>query len=143
MVARLGGYYGLAFKGSRGVTQVDPLSSTVFIMMVNAVLLHWEEVMVESVEDQRGHRQEGRHQNSLFYADDGMVASLESKWLQGAFSTLVGMFHRLGLKTNAGKMAVMVYRLSQATGTHSETVYRRQTTGAGPYYRERQSSSVL
>ena len=37
MVAREGGYYGAAFQGYRGVTQVDPLSSTIFNMMVYAV----------------------------------------------------------------------------------------------------------
>ena len=42
MVARAGRYYGSPFKGSRGVTQVNLLSPTIFNMVVDLVILHWE-----------------------------------------------------------------------------------------------------
>ena len=59
--------------------------------------------------EERGERgQEGRHQNALFYADNGMVASSDPRWLQGAFSTLVGLFDRVGLRNNVGKTVGMV-----------------------------------
>ena len=38
MVARAGGYYGKAFKGERGVTHGDPLSPTIFNLVVDAVV---------------------------------------------------------------------------------------------------------
>ena len=41
MVVRAGGYYGEAFKGDRGVTQGDPLSPTIFNVVVDAVVRHW------------------------------------------------------------------------------------------------------
>ena len=94
MVARAGGYCGAAFKGDRGATQGDPLSPTTFNVMVDVVVWHWLDVTVEGAEDIG---QEGRHQNSLFYADNGMVALLDLRCLQGAFSTLVGLFDRVGL----------------------------------------------
>ena len=40
MVARAGGYYGTAFKGERGVTQGDPLSPTIFNVVVDAIVRH-------------------------------------------------------------------------------------------------------
>ena len=43
MAARSGGYYGTAFKGDRGVTQGDPLSPTLFNVVVDAVVRHWLE----------------------------------------------------------------------------------------------------
>ena len=43
MVARSGGYYGAAFKGERGVTQGDPLSPTLFNVVVDMVVRHWLE----------------------------------------------------------------------------------------------------
>ena len=41
MVTRAGGYYGTAFLGERGVTQGDPLSPTIFNVVVDAVVRHW------------------------------------------------------------------------------------------------------
>ena len=41
MVSRAGGYYGVAFKGDRGVMQGDPLSPTIFNVVVDAVVQHW------------------------------------------------------------------------------------------------------
>ena len=40
MVARAAGYYGTAFGGERGVTQGDPLSPTIFNVVVDAVVRH-------------------------------------------------------------------------------------------------------
>ena len=93
--------------------------------------------MVESADKRSGIGQEGRHQNSLFYAYDGMVAPSDPIWLQGLFSTLVGLFDRVVLKTNFRKTVGMVFRLCQVAGTQSEAAYGRQMTGAGPPYRER------
>ena len=41
MVARAAGYYGTAFGEERGVTQGDPLSPTIFNVVVDAVVRHW------------------------------------------------------------------------------------------------------
>ena len=32
-----------------------------------------------------------------------MVALSDPRWLQGVFNTMVGLFERVGLQTNAGK----------------------------------------
>ena len=62
--------------------------------------------------------------------------------MQGAFSTLVGLFNRLGLKMNIGKTIGMVFRPCQTVGTQSEVAYDRQMTGAGLSYQERQQVRV-
>ena len=41
MVARAGEYCGDAFKGAWGVMQGDPLSPTIFNVVVDAVVRHW------------------------------------------------------------------------------------------------------
>ena len=40
MVARARGYYGAAFWGERGLTQGEPLSPTIFNVVVDAVVQH-------------------------------------------------------------------------------------------------------
>ena len=50
MAARAGGYYGKAFKGARGVTQGDPLSPTIFNVVVDAVVRHWIEGLQNATE---------------------------------------------------------------------------------------------
>ena len=75
MVARVGGYYGTAFGGERGLTQGDPLSPTIFNVVVDAVVRHWVHRVVEEAEARGETGREGRHQAALFYADNGMVAS--------------------------------------------------------------------
>ena len=52
MVARAGGYYGTSFRGERGVTQGDPLSPTIFNVVVDAVVRHWVHVIMEDAEAQ-------------------------------------------------------------------------------------------
>ena len=74
MLARAGRYYGKGFKGERGVTQGDPLSPTIFNVVVDAVVRHWIHLATQEAE-RRGERgREGQHQAALFYADDGMIA---------------------------------------------------------------------
>ena len=81
MVAWAGSYYEKGFKGERGVTQGDPLSPTIFNVVVDAVVRHWIQLATHEAE-RRGERgREGRHQAALFYADDSMIASPDPRWI--------------------------------------------------------------
>ena len=75
MVARSGGYYGTAFKGDRGEIQGDPISPTIFNVVVDAVVRHWVTGVIADAEEWGELGKEERHQAVLFYADDGMVDS--------------------------------------------------------------------
>ena len=50
MVVRAGGYYGEHFHRERGVTQGDLLSPTIFNVVVDAVVCHWESLVAEREE---------------------------------------------------------------------------------------------
>ena len=78
------------------------------------------------------------HNNALFYTYDSMVALSDPRWLQGEFSTLVGLLNMVGLQNNVGKTVRMVFRPCQAAGTQLEASYRRRITGDGPSYRDLQ-----
>ena len=72
------------------------------------VIWHWVHGIMEDAEARGGMGREGRHQAALFYANGGMVILLDPAWLQGAFTALVGLFDRVGLRTNVGKTVSMV-----------------------------------
>ena len=124
------------------MTQGDPLSPTIFNVVVDAVVRHWVTLLVKEAEAWGGRGGEGRHQAALFFTDDGVVASSDPRWLQWAFTTLVGLFDRVGLKTNTGKTFSMTYRLCTAAGNQSEDAYGRKMTGEGLTFRERKREQV-
>ena len=143
MVARAGGYYGEAFKGERGVTQGDPLSPTIFNVVVDTVVRHWIEGIVDEAEEKGETGREGRHQSAIFYADDSMVVSSDPALLQGAFSALVAIFNRVGLRTNVGKTVSMACHPCRAgAGNRTEATYSWRLTGLGKTYAEIQIERV-
>ena len=48
------------------------MSPTIFNVVVDAMVWHWVEEMIESAGRQSGCGREGRHQNELFYADENI-----------------------------------------------------------------------
>ena len=111
------------FKEEQGVTHGDPLSLTIFNVVVYAVVHHWVTGVIVDAEERGELGKEGRHQAALFYADSGMVASSDPRWLQGAFNTLVGLFYKVVLQTNVVKTVGMVCHPWKAVGNLSEAAY--------------------
>ena len=74
------------------------------------------------------------NRTALFYADDGMVASENPVWLQGAFETLTGLFGRVVLWTNVGKAVRIMFCPCRAAGTQLEAAYERLMMGEGLTY---------
>ena len=92
-------------------------------MVVDAVVYHWVMMAMDETEKRGERGNEGRHQAALFYADDGMVASSDPRWLQWEFYTLVSLFESVVLQTNVGKTVRTICRPCQAAGTQSEASY--------------------
>ena len=66
----------------------------------------------------------------MFYSDNGMVGASDPAWLQGAFSALVAIFDRVGLRTNVDKTVSMACHPCQAgTGNRTTEGYRQRLTG--------------
>ena len=63
------------------MTQGNPLSPTIFNVVVDAVVRHWLLLATQESERSGERGRERRHQAALFYADDGMLASSDPRWL--------------------------------------------------------------
>ena len=109
------------------MTHVDPLSPTIFNVVVYAVVLHWKSLAAERAggdsrnnntakpagrmireSDKRQRRTEEGHtrlkvKEYFFHAEGGMVASTDPGWLHSALNMPTLLFDQLGLKTNSRK----------------------------------------
>ena len=63
------------------MTQGDPISPTIFNVVVEAVVRHWLTGVIADAEEQGELGKEGGHQLYMFYAYDGMVASSNPQWI--------------------------------------------------------------
>ena len=59
------------------MTQGDPLSPTIFNVVVDAVVRHWILLATKEAERRGEQGREGRHQAALFYVDNGMIESFD------------------------------------------------------------------
>lgn len=92
MVYHAGGYYGNSFKGVPGVTQGDPVLSTNVNAVVDTLVCHWTSLVAV---EEAGPDIWGRYiqwRAALFYADDGLITSTWTEWIQGSFDALTGLF---------------------------------------------------
>ena len=64
----------------------------------------WREIKIQRVSGGGGVIRRA----TFFYMDDGLLASINPKWLQGSFDTLTGMFYRMGLWTNFANTFLML-----------------------------------
>ena len=79
---------------------------------------------------------------ALSYANDGLIASLESACLQESFGVLSGLFEQVGLRTNKGKMVIMDFRPYHTPHAWSTEAYTQQNMRHGIYYSERLLQNV-
>ena len=125
------------------MTQGDPLPPAILNVVVDAVVRHWVNGVMEEAEARGKTGREGQHQAALLSADDDMVVLSDPAWLQGAFTALVGLFDRVGLRKIVRKTGSMVCHPCQVgEGNRTEEAYGRMITGEGRSYAERQQERV-
>ena len=66
---------------------------------------------------------------ALFYADDGLVASIDPGGIQSSFDTLMGLSDWVGLQTDVHKTVGVVFRPFQAARVRADEAYTRWMTG--------------
>ena len=109
VVLKEGKYFGRPFCMMRGVTHGQPLSLTIFNIVVDAVV---RACMVEVCGPQEEHHSFGwvlgKH-NIVLYEDDGRISGRNPLWVKTTLKAMVRVFERVGLQTNMGKTKAMVY----------------------------------
>ena len=130
MVAQDGGYCGAPFKSVCGVTQGYPLFTTVFNVVVDAVLQHWVTVVAVtewSVEPgASGTESFGQYVQQLvgfFYAGDGLLALTQAIRLHWAFDNLKELFEQMFLRNNVSNTVSMDCQPCHTLGVHSVEAY--------------------
>jgi hypothetical protein len=131
MVPKQSGYFGKAFKASRGVRQGDIISPMIFNIVLDAVIREWEVQMGEN------------SISTQFYADDGLLSGEDEKEIQRALDLMTDGFARVGLKMNAQKTEALIMTGGKAYGLQSEQAYARKLSGEGKSYRERSLEKVI
>ncbi len=96
-VCRVSGFYGSPFKTLRGATQGGPDSPRLFNVIVNAVVREWLRQLLGAEAAQLGCGEDVQRFLSLFYADDGVVATRCEEMHGRAVTLLVSLFERAGL----------------------------------------------
>jgi hypothetical protein len=143
VVAKQSGYYGEPFEATRGVTQGDIISPTIFNIVSDAVVRYWLSTVSMDIEvPVSGVGDGGREHSALFYADDGEVSSRDPAWLQGAIDVLAELFGRVGLKTNTDKTEVMICHPGHISTRVSDEAYGRRLGHGGLTFRERSRQKV-
>jgi hypothetical protein len=122
---------------TRGVSQGDPVSPTIFNIVVDAVVRYWLSQVCGADAALAGLGYEVKNQCVLFYADDGLLVGRKKEWVQDAFDVLIGLFERVGLRKNTGKMKAMICMLGYISGRQSDGAYERRMTGNGDDFRGR------
>ena len=70
----------------------------------------------------------------FFYADNGMVASDNTVWLQTTFDMLMGIFDRVGLQKNVCKTVGLVCQTCRAVVVRADYAYKHRMMGEGSSY---------
>ena len=119
------------------MTQGNPLSPTLFNMIMDTFICHWVMVVAPT---KKGMGVLGLSIQDLvayFYAHDGLVALTKPERLQREFEVLIGLFDWVVLSPNTKKMVRMACQPCHIPGSMSVEVYERQTTGTGPTFWEK------
>ena len=142
MGARAGRYFGLPFKGYRGMTQGDPLYPTLFNVVVGSVICHWVMVVAPLEDFMEVLALSINYLAAYFNSDNVLVLSNQPERLQRLFDVLAFLFYWVGPRTNTIKTVSMACHPCHAPGWMSSEAYEHWTTETGPTFREHQRRRV-
>ena len=123
------GVYSVPLDVERGCTQGDTDSPIIFNIIVDAVLRAWKIGTFKNTK-------------ALFYADDRLLEHTNAEDLQEDLNKIIGLFERVGLRTNETKTKYMIFRGPAPPKAICPIAYKRMTKGVGKTYLERRKTRV-
>jgi hypothetical protein len=114
------GYYGRHFKGERGTTLGDVISSTLFNILLDAIIRHWygEVSLVETV----GIGRTATH--LMWYVDDSKLSGYDPLLIQQALDILLDLLARTGMQVNTRKAKTMIVIGGKIIARQSSLAYK-------------------
>ena len=131
VVPRQAGFLGDPFHATRGVTQGDVISPSIFNIVVDAIIREWHHQM--------DHGSIGPPiTKAIFYADDGNLHGPDPAHLQLGLDRIASLFALVGLNLNPNKTKAMIMDGGAPYHRISDEAYHYRMTGDGQSYTERQ-----
>ena len=135
VVLRQNGFLGPTFPDTRGTMQGVLVSPTMFNVMVENTI---RTCLAITVEYQRvSHDGQGDTFGQflgVLYANNGMVGSHESYWIQQTMNVLISLFRRYGLASNVTKSRTMTCQPGALQASMPEEAMVMKYTGVGDSY---------
>jgi Reverse transcriptase (RNA-dependent DNA polymerase) len=122
VIPKQGVFYGKPFRSERGVTQGDPLSPTLINIIVDVVVRETRRTMMHTDND------------SIFYADDGLITGTDKEKVQDCVNLVTDLFSSFGLMMNPAKTKSLVGSPTIKTHSISTPAFNRGCTGEGRTY---------
>ena len=113
------------------------VSPTLFNIIADNVICMWLDLMVEDQRVALGRVVENVDICLGFYADNGMVGSIDSDWLQHLMNASIGLFWCYGLVANVVNYRKMTSQPCVIRSKMSEEARERRCTRVGSPYREK------
>ena len=102
-------YHGPNFRAKCGTIQGGIISPNLFKVMVdNVVWTRLEMIVKNQAVEKKGLCINVSTFLGLVYANDGMIGTQDSYWLQNAFNVLIGHFRWYRLVTNVARLQTMM-----------------------------------
>jgi hypothetical protein len=121
MIPKQAGLYGELFAASRGVRKRDIISPMIFNIVTDAIIRVCERQFFRC-DPRRLHTID-----TLFYADDGVIAGEEPIDVQYRLDPYIESFARVGLKMNAEETESLIMNGGKVCKAMSTHAYQRHT----------------
>ena len=142
VVPKPGKFFGRTLHIERGVTQGDPVSTTIFNIVVDSVVRAFLLVVFLPQEANHGFGWSVGEHKICFYADDGKIDGRNPIWINPTLTAMVRMFKRVGFQTNLGKTKEMICTPGFIWVQQGAAAYKSQVTGEGAKYWESKITRV-